>query len=673
MRLRTIGIALVVLLAAAAVTVVAILKSMDFNSYRGLIAERVEAATGRKLVIGGDIELAVSLTPTAAVNDVTFANVAGGSRPAMAILRRLEAEMELLPLLSGEVRVKRIVLVGADILLETDKDGRGNWVFGSAAAPATAPAEGGPTTLPTVNEVAIEDARVTYRDGVLDATQSVALTSLSATAADAASPIRFALEGLVNDAPVSLSGSIGALQRLLEGAPFPVDVEAKAGGAVVAIKGEVTQPAKAKGLALAVSAQGQSLADLGPLLGQDLPPLGPYTVSAKLADADGGGYRLVGLQARLGDSDLSGDVTVALGGARPRLDATLVSNRLDLKDFGVEPAATGAAAPAPGDGRLFPADPLPLDGLRAADATVELNAQTVVRGPVALENVRLKLTLANGKLAVAPFAADLAGGRVEAVVDLDAGGDVPAVGTKLAARQVEAGALLRSLGISEVLSGGRLDLDVDVRGGGESVRAIMAGLDGTASLQMGAGRIDDGFVELLLADLVKLISFGGAGDNSTINCLVGGFDIENGLAVSRGLVLDTPGAAVVGSGRIHLDSEKLDLHFQPKAKQTNLVNLAIPVNVGGTLASPRVTPDPVGTVTGVVGGAVGFATGGVFGVLGALTGTGAASGSGDENPCAAALAAGQPAAPTTSVPEQVLEGTGDVLKGVGDTLKGLFQ
>ncbi|MEX0695910.1 MAG: AsmA family protein [Dongiaceae bacterium] len=669
MRLRTIAIALVVLLAAAAVTVVAILKSMDFNSYRGLIAERVEAATGRKLVIGGDIELAVSLTPTAAVNDVTFANVAGGSRPAMASLKRLEAEMELLPLLSGEVRVKRIVLVGADILLETDKDGRGNWVFASAAAPATAPADGGPTTLPTVNEVAIEDARVTYRDGVSGATQSVALTSLSATAADAASPIRFVLEGLVNDAAVSLSGSIGALQRLLEGAPFPVDVEAKAGGAVVAIKGEIAQPAEAKGLALAVSAQGQSLADLGPLLGQDLPPLGPYTVSAKLTDADGGGYRLVGLQARLGDSDLSGDVTVALGGARPRLDATLVSNRLDLKDFGVEPAA---AAPATGDGRLFPADPLPLDGLRAADATVELNAQTVVRGPVALENVRLKLTLTNGKLAVAPFAADLAGGSVEAVVDLDAGGDVPAVGTKLTARQVEAGALLRTLGISEVLSGGRLDLDVDVRGGGESVRAIMAGLDGTASLQMGSGRIDDGFVELLLADLVKLISFGGAGDNSTINCLVGGFDIENGLAVSRGLVLDTPGAAVVGSGRIHLDSEKLDLHFQPKAKQTNLVNLAIPVNVGGTLASPRVTPDPVGTVTGVVGGAVGFATGGVFGVLGALTGTGAASGSGEENPCAAALAAGQPAAPT-SVPEQVLEGTGDVLKGVGDTIKGLFQ
>jgi hypothetical protein len=371
-------------------------------------------------------------------------------------------------------------------------------------------------------------------------------------------------------------------------------------------------------------------------------------VSAKLTDADGGGYRLVGLQARLGDSDLSGDVTVALGGARPRLDATLVSNRLDLKDFGVEPAA---AAPATGDGRLFPADPLPLDGLRAADATVELNAQTVVRGPVALENVRLKLTLTNGKLAVAPFAADLAGGSVEAVVDLDAGGDVPAVGTKLTARQVEAGALLRTLGISEVLSGGRLDLDVDVRGGGESVRAIMAGLDGTASLQMGAGRIDDGFVELLLADLVKLISFGGAGDNSTINCLVGGFDIENGLAVSRGLVLDTPGAAIVGSGRIHLDSEKLDLHFQPKAKQTNLVNLAIPVNVGGTLASPRVTPDPVGTVTGVVGGAVGFATGGVAGVLGALTGSGGASGGGEENPCAAAPVASPP---PTSVPERVL-------------------
>ena len=123
---KTISI-LGVLLIAVVVAAVAVLSSLDFNDYKGVIAEEAKKATGRDLKISGDLKLNISLTPSLYVDGVTFANAPWGSRPDMVTLKRLEAEVALLPLLSSKVDVKRVVLIGLDLLAETDKQGRGNW------------------------------------------------------------------------------------------------------------------------------------------------------------------------------------------------------------------------------------------------------------------------------------------------------------------------------------------------------------------------------------------------------------------------------------------------------------------------------------------------------------------------------------------------------------------
>ncbi len=698
MKLKTVLIAVVVLTAAVVAAGAAIILSIDFNQYRPLVADQVKAATGRDLRLAGELDVALSLVPTVVVGDVSFANAPWGSRPDMATIKRLEVEMELLPLLSGEIRVKRVVLAGVDILLETDADGTPNWTFEDAGAQAPAtpavPVEGGPgTKLPTVNSLAIEDARLTYRDGVTGQSQSIELKSLSSTADDASSPMQIALEGALNGNPIKLSGSVGALQRLLDDQPFAVDLAGEGGGASFAVKGEIAKPKSAQGIALELSASGSSLADLTALTGAAMPPLGPYSVAGRLSDA-AGGYRVDGLQARMGGSDLTGSAGIVLGGARPRIDAALASSKLDLQDFGVEPQPAVAGTEAPSgsaggsDGRVFPAEPLPLDGLKLVDATVKFSGQQVIKAPVTLENVAVDLTLADGKLTLSQLDTGISGGTVNASAVIDASQAAPQVSAKVTTRQVEAGALLQTLGISEVLSGGKVDLDLDVTGHGGSVREIMAGLNGSSNMEMGQGRINNRFAEIVLADLVKLLTFSGSGDSSNLNCMVVRFDFKDGLATSRGLVVDTNGATIIGSGDIKLDSEKLKLRFDPSAKETNLVNIAVPVKVGGTLASPSVVPDPAAIASGVAGALTGGGNSGVFGALAGLTGSGqAASGGGTAssgNPCADALASGGQAAPAAEAPkstsEQILDGAGSVLDGAGDAakdageaIKNLFQ
>ncbi len=62
---------------------VAVLKSLDFNEYRGLIAEQAKAATGRDLTIQGELNIEISMNPAIAVEGFTFDNAPWGTRPEM--------------------------------------------------------------------------------------------------------------------------------------------------------------------------------------------------------------------------------------------------------------------------------------------------------------------------------------------------------------------------------------------------------------------------------------------------------------------------------------------------------------------------------------------------------------------------------------------------------------
>lgn len=675
MRLRAVLLVLAGLAVAGIGVVAAVLLTTDFNRYRGLIADQVKQATGRELAIGGDLQLALSLSPTVAVNDVALANAAWGSRPQMATVQRLEMELALLPLLSGEIRVKRLVLVGADILLESDREGRANWAFGEPAPEAAAPVSGG-LRPPTVNDVLVEDSTIVYRDAASDTIRTVKLARLAAHADDLASPIGLELEGAVNGAPVRLQGTFGALQLILDGKPFPIELEGESNGAKVGAIGRIGQPLRG-GVDLAVTAEGANLADLSLLAGMPLPKLGPYDLAADLSNPQGN-VQITRLRARLGTSDVAGEIVMSARDGRPRIEARLASERIDLRDFGIAAEPNGGAGA--GDGRVFPAEPLALAGLKDLDAAIEITARQLVKRPVIMSGVSAALGLEQGKLTIQRFESGLAGGTLTLTGTVDASMKPAAIVAKAKARGVEAGALLQTMAINDVLSGGKANLDLDLRGRGDSVRAIMAGLDGTSNLEMGPGQINNAFARLFFADLFNLISFGSEGERSNLNCVVTRFDIRKGLAASRGLVIDTGGGTIIGAGTVNLADERLDLAFEPNAKLASLANFAVPVQVKGTIGSPSVAPDPAGVATLVAKGVAIGATGGIFAALAGLAGVNALENAAAGNPCVAALGAGTESAPSKPVGDRILEGTGDALQGVGkslqgvgDTLKGLFD
>jgi hypothetical protein len=213
----------------------------------------------------------------------------------------------------------------------------------------------------------------------------------------------------------------------------------------------------------------------------------------------------------------------------------------------------------------------------------------------------------------------------------------------------------------------------------------MAGLSGNLHFATGAGTLRNSFAEFLLADLTKVIAFGGTADATRVNCIAGHFDIVGGIAQTNSLVMDTPGAAVLGAGEINLGAETLHMRVDSKSKQVSLAALAVPMLITGSLRHPAVTPDAVGAVTNTGQFVAGTANMVTLGMLGDLTGLG--TGASAANACASAADASakqqssgskikQGAAAIGSGTKQVIEGVGEgagsVVKDVGKGLKSIF-
>ena len=165
MRWWMLPLGLVGLALLAIVVGVVLLSIQDVGRYKEFIARKVSEKTGRELVIAGDFDLSISFTPSIVADDVTFQNAAWGSEAEMLKLGHVEAEVELFPMLTGDIRVKRLILEDLDLLLETDANGLGNWEFGERKAGDEDEDYDGDGDLPVIEDMRIENALLRFQNG----------------------------------------------------------------------------------------------------------------------------------------------------------------------------------------------------------------------------------------------------------------------------------------------------------------------------------------------------------------------------------------------------------------------------------------------------------------------------------------------------------------------------
>lgn len=277
MRRRTVLVLLGLVLLLPVLAVGAAVLLFDGEALRTRVVAAVERATGRTLTVAGPVRLAWSLAPAVSMEGVSLANPPGFSRPAMAVVDRLDVQLALWPLLQRRVEIRSLTLTGPDVLLERDAAGRPNWVFGPADAPAPTGPSAAPAAPASRQQVSLDVVRV--RDGRLGWLSGGTLHRIEVPFMGAeTSAARVVTVGgnLVADGlQLAVGGTTGALSNA--GGAWPLDLKV-----LSAARGLSARVVGTWGVNVALTAELDDLSELSGLAGRALPALRGVRASAQL-------------------------------------------------------------------------------------------------------------------------------------------------------------------------------------------------------------------------------------------------------------------------------------------------------------------------------------------------------------------------------------------------------
>lgn len=662
MRLRSILVTVAAIVGVLAVVVVAAVAFLDLDRFRPRIEAMIRDATGRDVTIQGPIRVAWALRPTIAVENVTIANAPWGSRPEMLKAERLAAKLALLPLLHREVEIDRVEIDRADLLLETDRQGRGNWVLDRPTPSPRDAVPSEPAGVPLVRAVRLTGSIVVLRDAQAGIGHTLVVDRLDLAAESADAPIEIRTRGTFDGAPVELRGTAGSLAAFLGSRrPIELDLKARLAELTASVRGRVEDVRGLQGLALDIAAEAGDPTTLAVLVPGLAGVPGPIAVGGHVT---GDARRLVldRLTLKALESEVTGRLELVTGGARPAVSGTLQAGRIATAPLAAL-AGKGSGPEKERSDRVFPAEPVPTDRLRLVDLALELAVAELVMPTLTVTDMQGKITLRDGALRLEPAAFTAVGSRVTGRLAVAPAERGLAVEATLKAPGVDAGALLTALGVTDLVEA-QGNLALVARGQGGSVAALMDSLDGQLTATLGEGRLRAERLHQLVGGVRQVVDALGVGDPKgwvVLRCFAADAPIESGVAEARVLVLETDVATVTGQGTVDLGQERYDLVLTPRSNVATL-NLAVPVELKGSFKSPKFGVDE-GTVAAKLGA----------GLLGALVFPPAALGAfadlgSADNPCLKERRELAPAAGPSNAkrPRDTLEQLG---KGLGDLLR----
>lgn len=579
---------------AAIIVVVAIL--FEWNWLRRPIERVVEWQTGRSFHIAGNLDVDLGRVTTARADALTFGNATWSSVPTMAAADRAEVSVEVFPLIfRRETRIPHIRLTRPQLRLETGPDGTGNWVFGDASGESRT----------RFHDLRIDGGRLLFLDPARKTDLDIQLSSVRQATPDEPSAIDLKGKGRWAGNVLALQGRVASPLALRDtDKPYRIDLRATAGPTRAHARGTLLDPFRLRDFDLRLMLAGQDMEDLFPLIGIATPPTPPYRLDGRFA-RDGNTWRYDDFTGVVGDSDLAGSASVTVGRERPLLKAALVSKRLDFDDLagfvGAPPQTDGNEASNPeqraeaaalaADARLLPDTPYNLTKLRAMDADVRWKAHRINAPSLPIDDMDAHLLLEAGLLRLEPLNFGVAQGDIRSQIRMDARSDTIRTQATITARRLDLGELFPQAELTKTAIG-RIGGDIKVVGTGNSIAGILGTADGDIALGMGRGQISNLLMELAGLDIAEALKFLVTKDKTVpVRCAFGDFAVKDGVMDARSLAFDTSDTIIVGSGRISLKDETLDLEMRPRPKDRSILALRSPLVVGGTFKDPSFRPD----------------------------------------------------------------------------------
>ena len=585
-----------------------ILVLVDWNRLKAPIERMASRASGRSVRIEGALDVHIwSFTPRASLQRLVIGNPPWETTRPMVRIERLDVYVKLLPLLKGDVILPRVELTHPDVFLHRDAQGRANWTFESAQ-PTNAPAKK-PPKLPVVRNFLIRSGKMTLRDEIRKLEVEGTMQAHESLANQEQFAFRIQGTGTINKERFALQVGGGPLVNLDPDHSYPFKLLVSAGDIRVDADGSIKKPFDLGRLEFDAHATGGDLADLYYLTQLALPNTPPFKLAAHVV-RDVEIIKVTKLHGTLGQSDVSGELTVDASRKRPAIHGALESHKLRLTDLvaslGTKAETSGSlqgageapkpsrkgTQPAPADpnARLFPTARLQVNRVRAMNANVSFRAQSIEAGAVPFKQVRLQVKLEDGVLAVTPFEFTLPQGQLSGAVRIDAREKTPRTHLDLRVRNVKLDQLKGKKPGAQPPLGGIVQARARLDGRGDSVHDLMSGADGQISIVLPHGQVNAALAELTGINVARGIGLlvKGGDDKAEIRCGIAQFGVKDGTMRADRVVLDTQDVRITGRGEIRLGPEELDLSIKGEPKKLRLARLRTPVEVNGHLRDPSI-------------------------------------------------------------------------------------
>lgn len=577
------------------VVIILFLGFFDWNYLKGPVQRIASSVTHRTVRIDGDLDVHIlSWTPGARIGGLRVSNPAWLGKGDMANIGDVEVKVKLLPLFKGDVILPLLKIDNGNVVLLRDLQGRNNWTFGDPKKQKKKPFK-----LPAIRDFQINDGKLKITDEKHKLVFNGVISSSEQQNSRTIQGFRLKGDGTLNGEPFDMNIIGGPLLNVDPDKPYPFNATVTAGTTRATAVGNIHRPFDLSYFDTTLAVSGRDLAKLYYLTGIALPNTPPYSISGKLGRR-GFAYSYDGIDGRVGDSDLHGNLSVMTGGERLRVKANLNSKRLVFDDLaailGAKPKqVTVAQAQAEGlavsSGRLFPDTPLRVERLRDMDAKLQYRATSVTSSAFPVRYASVDLTLERGLLTMDPLVFGFPQGRLAGKVAINARKNIPGVDldVRLTGARLEQFIPAQFKG---ALSGGIIGR-AKLTSSGLSVRDAAANANGQVTLVIPHGEMREALAELLGVDVLKGLGllFSKSDEKTDLRCAVADFRTTKGVMTAQTLVFDTEPVVVTGDGTVNLGTEQLALRVKGHPKEVRLLRLSVPIHVNGSLTKPSLGVD----------------------------------------------------------------------------------
>jgi len=250
----------------------------DHQIIREQLSAKFNEASGLRLSVKGPMELPYSLLPTVVLRNIEIRNPNAPGFEHLLSAGELRLTIALLPLFRDEVLVDDFVLTDVRMELDLPADGEPNWVTET---------ESGRSSLPrqlAIHSIDADRIDVSFENHLTGFAFDVHIDELDVRVPALGEDVEFELRTDYRGVTLDMAGTLGSTKALLSGETLAIDVSADVGDIDLEVTGRIDRidDGDIAGMRAAVSAWGNNLADLSPVLKIELPETRRFELAAVL-------------------------------------------------------------------------------------------------------------------------------------------------------------------------------------------------------------------------------------------------------------------------------------------------------------------------------------------------------------------------------------------------------